>query len=231
MLPHHFSQPPCPKHFRYLDTMTTDSDFMFHDFTFPPNSRRSPATYPHNAGTPSSYSYSSQPQAVSSSDLSLLAHQFSQQSIRHETYSSYSTTAQPSYQPAPSTANSQYSPQNTYTCAHNTATIRSQRQANTRLQCDPSHAREISSLVERMIASGDQCLVCSPDSYVSSPQPDDEGVADMSDGDNMAHGRSSHTLSYRRSSDFGSSHYVTKKIRVRKDRRQKSDPSRWKSPS
>ena len=61
--------------------------------------------------------------------------------------------------------------------------LRAKRQANTRLQCSPTHIRDISLLVERMIEANDQCSVqrvdgstqiaCSP----ATDTADDEGVS------------------------------------------------------
>lgn len=62
----------------------------------------------------------------------------------------------------------------------NSAALRMQRQANVRMQSSPSHIKDISSLVEKMIAVEDQCNVChrkprAPPSPKLSDD-DDEGV-------------------------------------------------------
>jgi hypothetical protein len=199
---------------------------MFHDYSFPPASRHGPSSYnTHTAAIPSPYSYSSTPQAVSSADLNLLTHQFGQQSIRYDprpANTQYSSNNQ--YQHTSSSTNySVQPPQDSYECPHAVSSVRSQRQANTRLQCQPSHTRDISSLVERMVASGETPVA----DDAPSTQEEDEAIymGDLEYQQSMA----AQTLSYRRSSDFSSSHsYVAKSIRVRKARRQKGDSSQSK---
>lgn len=63
----------------------------------------------------------------------------------------------------------------------NSATLRMQRQANVRLQSSAAHAKDIASLVERMIEVQDQCHVCDRKSKslshaVLADYDDDEGV-------------------------------------------------------
>lgn len=196
---------------------------MFQEISFqnPTTTRRNSSSYSHSA-TASSYPRSSNPQTVSSADFSHLAHQFSQHSIRHDPRNTSSTYA--NYTTTPYTNDYvESSPQNRYECPHALTNVRSKRQANTRLQCQPSYARELSSLVERMIASGEGCLVCSPSLEDFSDPSTDEGLGDMDDFDYLQSDLttgSSQTLSYRRSSDF-SQNYVPKSIRVRKAKRQK----------
>jgi hypothetical protein len=207
------------------------SEVMFRDYSLQSASRQGQSSYTHSGVPTSIYSYSTNPQPVSQSDLAVLAHQFGQQSLRYDprtantTYSSSTTQHQSS---APSAHYSVQPPQSAYECPHTYATVRSQRQANTRLQCQPSHAHEISTLVERMIASGEQCLICSPVPQQAPPaQDEDEGIY-MGDSEYLQ-SSDSQTLSYRRSSDFGATQsYVPKSIRVRKARRQKGDSSRLK---
>jgi hypothetical protein len=214
--------------------MATESELMLHEFSFPPTTRQTPVLYSHNASSSSQYKYTPQPQSEPSTDLNLLAHQFSQHSIRYEprnTPPAYSTNTSLQYQTtSPSTNYAYSSSQNSYDCPHRISTsssrsIRSQGQTNIRPQFPPSNTREISSRVERMIASGEQCLVCSPEDYSSNPISDEPNEMDELE---FPRSRSAQTLSYRRSSDFTNQNYVTKKIRVRKERRQKSDPSRWR---
>jgi len=110
--------------------------------------------------------------------------------------------------------------------------VRSQRQANSRLQCDPSRAREISTLADRITAtSNDQCYVCQPQlqsTYIHpDPEPnydadefDDEGI-DMTSEDVP-----SLDLSYRRSTDFTPTEgRVQRQIRIRKKTRPKGGSS------
>jgi hypothetical protein len=201
---------------------------MFNDYSFSSASRQDSPSFIHSAATPSPYSYSPNPQPVSPNDLATLAHQFGQQSIRYDTRTAnttYSSTGQ--HQPSASSYSVQ-PPQGNYACPHTYSSVRSQRQSNTRLQCQPSHVHDISTLVERMIASGEQCLICSPVPAQTSPAHDeDEGIY-MGDSE-YQHSTDGQGLSYRRSSDFGAAQsYVSKSIRVRKAKRPKGDSSRLK---
>jgi len=209
--------------------MATESELMFHGYSVQPTSRRSPAAFNRSTASVSPYCYSSDPQPVSSTDLSLLAHQFSQQSIRYDPWSAttaYSSPASQQRQITESSTGYYHSSQTLSDCSH--LSTRSQRQAHTRLQCQPAHRREINSLVDRMVATGEQCFICSPsaEDYASTPSVDEE-ADDMGDLDFRQPDRPGQTLSYRRSSDFSKTpNYVAKSIRVRKARRQKSQPSR-----
>ena len=60
---------------------------------------------------------------------------------------------------------------------------RMQRQSDSRLQCDPSHLRSISELVERMIDSGDQCGISMPKRFKIVPPPISTTAADEDDED------------------------------------------------
>lgn len=204
--------------------MATGSVHRLHDFDFPPASRQSVSAYNRTAAAVPQYTYSTH-SAVSSPTLSHLAHQFSQQTIHYDprpSAASYSSAAPLQYQQIQQSAYYQQTqPYNSPQCPHTSSSTRSQRHANPLLY-QQSLTREHSSLVERTIESGEQCLICSP-----PPPPPDEGLGDMEedlDDPNV----SAHTLGYRRSSDFSSANYVTKSIRVRKQKRPKSDPSRWK---
>jgi hypothetical protein len=207
--------------------MATGSVHRPHDFDYPQSSRPNVAAYNRTGAVAPQYSYTTH-QSVGSPDLSHLAHQFSQHTIHYDPRaptSSYSSATPLQYQQTHHQQPTYYQPprsHSSYHCPHTSSSTQSQRQANSSLLYQQSHAREISSLVERMVESGEQCLICSP-----PPPPPDEGLGDMEedlDDPNL----SAHTLGYRRSSDFGSANYVTKSIRVRKQKRPKSDPSRWK---
>jgi hypothetical protein len=217
--------------FRGVKSLTIiKSEVMFHDYSFPSASRQGQPSFTHTEFTPSPYSYTPNQQPVSPNDLAALSTQFGQQSIRYDprtANTSYSSSAQ--HHPSSSSAHYPVQPpQDTYACPHTYASVRAQRQAITRQQCQPSHAHEISTLVERMIASGDQCLICSPVPQQTPPlHEEDEGIY-MGDAD-YQQSTDAQTLSYRRSSDFGATQsYVPKSIRVRKARRQKGDSSRMK---
>jgi hypothetical protein len=218
---------------------------MFHEYSFQSPTRRNPAPLNHQAEAGTQYTHPQSNQNVSSTELNHLAHQFGQQSIRHDSlnpssaYTGYTSTPYTNYTSAPylgysstpyATGQPVSSPQHSYTCPHALTNVRAQRQVNTQLQYQPQHARELSSLVERTVAAGEQCLICSPSAVDYTSTETDEGLGDMEDYDYLpsasSSGSSSQTLSYRRSSDFDSQNYVTKAIRVRKSKRQKGDPSR-----
>jgi hypothetical protein len=98
--------------------------------------------------------------------------------------------------------------------------IRQQRQANVQLQCSASHARDISSLVEKMVNDGEQCVVCAPRASRSGLLP---AKSDFEEDDYASVKRSTHSdgttyaLKYRRSGDVLSNQAcVSKNIRLRK---------------
>ncbi|KAF2493967.1 hypothetical protein BU16DRAFT_528137 [Lophium mytilinum] len=107
------------------------------------------------------------------------------------------------------------------------AAIRLQRQANVRLQCNTSHMKDISSLVERMMDKGEQCRICtrtrSSDglSTTSSDEELDTGV------ESRRPSASALTLKYRRSGErLGGQACVSKSVRLRKKKSRKSLPSK-----
>lgn len=61
----------------------------------------------------------------------------------------------------------------------NSVTLRMQRQANVRMQSSASHIKDISTLVQRMVETGDQCTVCDhkPTTPPSPTSDDDEGIS------------------------------------------------------
>ena len=100
------------------------------------------------------------------------------------------------------------------------AAIRQQRQANVLLQCNASHARDISSLVERMVDNGEQCVISAPRPLRSGLLP---AKSDFEEDDYASIKRSTHSdgttyaLKYRRSGDVLSNQAcVSKNIRLRK---------------
>ena len=100
------------------------------------------------------------------------------------------------------------------------AAIRQQRQANMRLQCSASHARDISSLVERMVNNGEQCVICTPRASRSGLLP---AKSDFEEDDYASVKQSTHSdgttyaLKYRRSGDILSNQAcVSKNIRLRR---------------
>lgn len=104
---------------------------------------------------------------------------------------------------------------------------RMQRQVNTRLLCSMSHAKDIASLVSRMVDCKEQCNVSS--GTATSSIEEDEGYNSsettlcQSRRSSMAPSKVSRSgLEYRRSSDFKTTGaYVSKAMRFRKDKKHK----------
>lgn len=193
----------------------TQSGVAFADVSF----HQSPAAYRYYAGTPASH-YSPRDQTISSHDLNALAQRFDQQSINQ-----YPTTHPIGYQPNSPVQYHQQIPQyhaNESLQAHQ-STVRSQRQYNSRLQCQAAHARHLSSLLERMMDSGEQCSICTASrrQEQSAPAPnweEDETLGDELDEDYSQGPGALSRLNYRRSTDLSANQqgYVSKPIRVRK---------------
>ncbi|KAF2435374.1 hypothetical protein EJ08DRAFT_692624 [Tothia fuscella] len=202
--------------------MATNSEYRLHQFSLPTSARQNTQPYNRTGTVAPQYTYTTQ---QSTSDLSNLAHRFSQQSIQQHDFNNSTASYTPmshQYQQTSQQAYYQQPQYDSYTCPHTIAT-RTQRQQYNTQQYQSSHPRELSSLVERMVTTGEQCLVCTPS---QEPPPEDEGFGDMED--DMEDLNAAHTLGYRRSSDFSSANYVAKAIRVRKQKRQKADPNRWR---
>ncbi|KAF2277822.1 uncharacterized protein EI97DRAFT_431894 [Westerdykella ornata] len=101
-----------------------------------------------------------------------------------------------------------------------TASLRLQRQTNTRKHRSPSHLETMSKLVARMIEETDQCNVCetpsSPSPRPSSRCRDDEGI-DMDYTSADSEDRSVFPLSFRRAGDrLCRGAAVVKKVRMRR---------------
>lgn len=114
-------------------------------------------------------------------------------------------------------------PRTTSYTAISSTNLRAKRQANTRLQCSPTHIRDISLLVERMIEANDQCSVRRIDEptisvCVSTPDAsDDEGVSMDYTPPDSPHERPLFGLKYRRSGDrLNGQACVAKNVRMRK---------------
>jgi len=211
--------------------MAPPTEASFQNFSFDATSRTNQAL--RNV-SPLAPSYS--PSPVSSSDLNLLTQQFSQQTLNDDPRSSRaynypSNYVQQGYSSSSSLSTQPY--QQNFQCPHWTAqSARSQRQASTRLQYDPSRTGEASTLVDRMVASGEQCSICAAQSqraytYIE-PRQDyrddeftDEGI-DMTPAnfdENYSHG-----LAYRRSMEFSPEESrVQRPVRIRKNRRRGND--------
>ncbi|KAF2006577.1 hypothetical protein P154DRAFT_219675 [Amniculicola lignicola CBS 123094] len=111
-------------------------------------------------------------------------------------------------------------------CRISTSVLRQQRQANMRMQCSPSHIRDISRLVQ-MIEQGDQCRLCKPKSRTpsNSSASTSSSMSDNDEGVDMEYTPPfgeplMHKLSFRRSSDRSAGYAsVTRSVRVRKHAR------------
>ncbi|KAI9692116.1 MAG: hypothetical protein M1822_006346 [Bathelium mastoideum] len=99
---------------------------------------------------------------------------------------------------------------------------RTQRQDNMRLQTEASHLREISSLVQRMVATQEQCSLCGSESSASehsiTPSESEDDVASIASPKHEAPSRR-HNLPYRRSTEVLKGRPgVNKDVRMRKSR-------------
>ncbi|KAF4301914.1 hypothetical protein GTA08_BOTSDO09592 [Botryosphaeria dothidea] len=192
-----------------------DDDYHYHDLSISPTS--SPVSE----------------QLESSMSVAELSRRFGAQNIGTDLYQ---TPASPFELPAPwtdhddwtltsaSSPTSSYFPEDAFP---DPATIRARRQAHTQLQCSEAHMRDISSLVQKMIESGDQCkLATRNDSVVSSDCGDD----DDDEGYEMPRSNSSPAISkslrYRRSGEVLSTAAVSKNIRFRRRHPRKASSQR-----
>jgi hypothetical protein len=168
-----------------------------------------------------------------------LAHRFNQQTLRVD--SSFSPPAcyplEPLTPPSDDFAfPAEFPPpsqQPSYECM-SPAEIRMQRQANTRMQCNPLHIKDIDSLVERMIHEGDQCHICEHKSRTSSRSTSSSGSSsvDEDEGVDMDYTPPSpqdvplYVLKFRRSGDRVVGHAaVSKSVRMRKKPKMMRRPS------
>jgi hypothetical protein len=148
------------------------SSSMHHSMETTSPTTRSPAVFPTRPPTPPpSYDINDLAQALHRQDLRVV--------VDYKYRPSYEPLTPPSDDD--SFANHIPSPPPLSTLRLNSATLRMQRQANVRMQSSAAHAKDIASLVERMIQVRDQCHVCERKSKsVSHPalddEEDDEGV-------------------------------------------------------
>ncbi|KAF2140096.1 uncharacterized protein K452DRAFT_289492 [Aplosporella prunicola CBS 121167] len=86
--------------------------------------------------------------------------------------------------------------------------IRDRRQAHTQWQCEAVNIRDLASLVEQMVESGDQCSLRSKSTSSSSSESgeDEDGLQ----------GSKTPSLKYRRSGDLSRNAAVSKDIRFRR---------------
>ncbi|KAF2713683.1 hypothetical protein K504DRAFT_462192 [Pleomassaria siparia CBS 279.74] len=173
-----------PKH-NTQTTMTT----MFREFSFEAASRHLPALHEQERAVTNVSPFSPSPQLPSRlptpppCSIGELAYRFDQHSLHTEVDPEYRF-----YEPL-TPPNDHFSfpgelldaPPQQASCYQrlSAASLRKQRQANTRMQCSPSHLDDISSLVQRMIETGDQCRICQHKSQTrsnASTSDDDEGV-------------------------------------------------------
>jgi hypothetical protein len=209
--------------------MASQSGVAFQDFPFQPSQSTSTTYYP----VASSSSYTSRDSSAFSQDLSLLSHQFGQQSIHHH---DPRNASRPYNQPAASGPYSHPVQQSHATSSPHHAflphqpPVCSQRQTDARLQCQAGHILQPSSVVvEHGVATG-QCSVCNAAAGAAPPQPtlipEDEAIGDEFEDEGFQEPPSLARLTYRRSTDLfaGGQGYVSRSIRARKKRR--SDPGR-----
>jgi len=191
--------------------MSTQAEMLgFHGHTFQPPTAAS-AVY-NQLAMP--YPYQHSYQDASSAELASLANQFNQHTLRPTP--DYSQHQQPRQVASHSTS----PPQDSSNRA--SASVQPQRQATAPLQSQVSHIRDLSDLMEQMVASGEQCHTCTGRRPTVAPEwEEDETLGEEEDD------LSPHMLSYRRSADL-SQHpgYVTKNVRVRKRRRQRGETTR-----
>lgn len=130
-----------------------------------------------------------------------LAHILDQQSLRITVVASQKLAGEPLTPPSDhvsfAAALPHQRPQLTLSTSRlNSATLRMQRQANVRMQSSLSHIRDISTLVEKMVAAEDQCNVCEhKPSMPPSPTSEDEGIG-------MEHTVANTKVAYRHSIPF-----------------------------
>lgn len=207
---------------------TVQSIHMFESFSFAAASR-----HPSSLDDPDDYAYPDVSISPTSSPVSEqtamsvaeLSRRFGAQNIGGELYQA---PASPFELPAPWTEHDDWtstsasSPTSSYfpdDAFPDPSAIRARRQAHTQLQCDAAHMRDISSLVQKMIESGDQCKLASRnDSVVSSS----DCCGDDADDEPYDLPRSnsspaiSQSLRYRRSGEVLSTAAVSKNIRFRR---------------
>jgi hypothetical protein len=129
--------------------------------------------------------------------------------------------------PAPATSKTEEVP--TYSRI-STASLRLQRQANARKHCNSTHIRNMSKLVEKMVAEGDQCTISEPRPPTSAPKSpaayEDEAV-DMEYNPINADDEKLYTLRFRRAGEsINRLGAVTKKIRMRRHTKVTKGPSK-----
>ncbi|KAL0264281.1 hypothetical protein SLS55_000228 [Diplodia seriata] len=201
---------------------------MFESFSFAAASRHPSSldhddyAYPDVALSPTSSPVSEQSFPESAMSVAELSRRFGAQNIGTDLYQ----PASPFELPAPWTEHDDWtstsasSPSSSYfpdDALPDPTAIRSRRQAHTQLQCDAAHMRDISSLVKKMIESGDQCkLAPRNDSVVSSDSGDDADDEPYDLPRSNSSPAMSQSLRYRRSGEVLSTAAVSKNIRFRR---------------
>ncbi|EOD51972.1 hypothetical protein GTA08_BOTSDO09592 [Neofusicoccum parvum] len=211
---------------------------MFESFSFQAASRHpsdldaDDYAYPDLSISPTSSPMSEPSFAESTMSVAELSRRFGAQNIGHDLYQA---PASPFELPAPwadhddwtstsaSSPTSSYFPEDAFP---DPSTIRARRQAHMQLQCDAAHRHDISSLVKKMIESGDQCkLAPRNDSVVSSDCGDDDDEAYELPRSNSSPAVSQN-LRYRRSGEVLSTAAVSKNIRFRRRHPRKATSQR-----
>ncbi|KAF2234384.1 hypothetical protein EV356DRAFT_501950 [Viridothelium virens] len=193
-----------------------------HEHSYPPHDTSTHVSpHPSRCVSPTRTSFA-QPLQYSISDLS---RQFGEHSIRPRTVradSGYESQRSSIAQEESNVASRVSSLQVPQSSSRQPSVKRAQRQDSIRLQTETSHLREISSLVQRMVDSGDQCSLCRPTSSHSersnTPPEDDDDVVSMGLNTHESAARR-HNLPYRRSNEvLRGRPGVTKDVRMRKSR-------------
>ncbi|EKG18559.1 hypothetical protein MPH_04198 [Macrophomina phaseolina MS6] len=214
---------------------------MFESFSFAAASRHPSSldddddfAYPDLSISPTSSPVSEQSFPETAMSVAELSRRFGAQNIACDLYHA---PASPFELPAPwadhddwtsstsaSSPTSSYFPEDAFP---DPAAIRARRQAHTQLQCNEAHMRDISSLVKKMIESGDQCkLATRNDSVVSSncSGDDEDDCYDMPRTNPSP--AVSQSLRYRRSGEVLSTAAVSKNIRFRRRHPRKASSQR-----
>lgn len=221
---------------------------MFKNFSFEAASRHPSAldsdrAYMNVSPTSSPYPYTmneTRPPTPPAVTMGELAQRFSEQNLHVEVdpriqRTSYFKPLTPPFDDVSFQIDSAHSSQYTSYTSLSPAAIRLQRQANMRLQCSATHVKDISSLVERMVERGEQCMICSPPgpkgrlSSTSSGAKEDEDVRTGIRRSSTSE-LPTYTLKYRRSGELLSSQAcVSKSVRLRKKKYRRSATSILKS--
>jgi hypothetical protein len=168
---------------------TADADMDFSRFSFDAPSSRASDHDVHHANmsvSPTSTHLPPLPTRLPTPppcSMGRLAQILDQQSLRITIVPTYKSVNEPLTPPSDditfATALTERRPQLSLSTSRlNSATLRMQRQANVRMQSSSSHIKDISSLVEKMVDTKDQCNVYEhKPTLPPSPTSEDEGIS------------------------------------------------------